>query len=139
MVIVMRVAFGMENEKELFDGHYGDSKFFAIYEITPSGKVEFIEKRENLAKDVEEMEHGDINKFRAVMAHLKDVNLLAAYRMGPNFLRIKDNTTKEVFFTKTRNFKDALENLLQYLKEREYIKEDIERINFSDVMPSLGD
>ena len=135
----MKVAFGMENDHELFDGHYGDSNFFAIYEITPSGEVKIIEKRENFARDMDENEHGDVNKFRAVMAYLQDVDLLAAYRMGPNFLRIKENTSKEVFFTKTKNFNRAMKNLLQYLKDRRYIKEDIERINFSDTMSCPSD
>ena len=122
MVMHMKVAFGMKDEKELFDGHYGDSEFFAIYEITPVGEVKFIEKRENKAKEMEEKEHGDVEKFRAVMSQLQDIDLLAAYRMGPNFLRIRENTIKKVFFTKTKDFKKAMENLLQYLKETEYIK-----------------
>ena len=127
MVMAMIVAFGMENERVMFDGHYGDSKFFAIYEITPRGEVKFVEKRSNEAKDVEEEEHGDVNKFRAVISQLKDVDLLAAYRMGPNFLRIKENTNKEVFFTRTKDFSKAMENLLQYLREKGYIKEEIRK------------
>lgn len=30
----LRVAFGMENDTTLIDSHYGDSNFFAIYEIS---------------------------------------------------------------------------------------------------------
>ncbi len=118
----MKVAFGMESDEKLFDGHYGDSEFFAIYEITPHGEVKFLEKRENQAKEIEEREHGDFEKFRAVISQLMDVDIIAAYRMGPNFLRIKNNTTKEVFFTRTRDLKIAMENLLAYLRAKGYIQ-----------------
>ncbi len=118
----MIVAFGMENDEKLIDGHYGDSEFFAIYEITPDGNVKFLEKRENKAKVMEEREHGDVEKFRAVISQLADVDLLAAYRMGPNFLRIRDNTNKQVFFTRTRDLKKAIENLLAHLREKGYIR-----------------
>ncbi len=70
----MRVAFGMEDDEHLTEGHYGDSKFFLIYEIDERG-IRLIEKRENKAADMEEAEHGDVNKFKAVIAQLMDVDV----------------------------------------------------------------
>ena len=112
----MRIAVGMEDEKNLTDGHFGDSKFFLIYEIR-DGKPVLVEKRENRAADMEEEEHGDVRKFRAVIEQLQDVDVLVAFRMGLNFVRIRDNTNKKVFFTKTRDLDLALRRFLDSLKE----------------------
>jgi len=93
----LKVAFGMEDDGKLIDAHYGDSEFFAIYEVCEDGRVRLIEKRPNRAKDFEEEHedgHGDPRKFKAVVSQLLDVDVLAAFRMGPNFLRIRDKTNK---------------------------------------------
>ncbi len=114
-MVKIRVAFGMDDEEHLCAGHYGDSKFFLIYDIE-DGKIKFVEKRENKAADMEEEGHGDIKKFKAVISQLEDVDILAAYRMGPNFVRIRDNTKKTVFFTKTRNLNEAIKRLMDSLE-----------------------
>jgi len=114
----MRVAVGMEDENELESGHYGDSKFFLIYEFD-NGKLRYIERRNNKAVMMEENEHGDINKFRAVIAQLQDIDVLIAYRMGPNFVRIKENTSKKVFFARTRDLNTALD---RFVKEFDKVK-----------------
>ncbi len=111
----MKVAFGMEDDKNLTDGHYGDSKYFLIYEFDGE-KFRLVEKRENKAASMNEEAHGDIKKFKAVISQLEDVDVLAAFRMGPNFLRIKGNTTKKVIFTKTRELEKALEVVVNELK-----------------------
>lgn len=108
----MRVAFGMEDDEHLTAGHYGDSRFFLIYDIE-NGEARFVEKRPNRAADMAEEEHGDVRKFRAVISQLEDVDVLAAFRMGPNFVRIRDNTNKKVFFTRTRDLKEALKRLME--------------------------
>jgi predicted Fe-Mo cluster-binding NifX family protein len=116
----MLVAFGMDDEKHLTAGHYGDSKFFLIYRIK-DGKAELVEKRENRAADMEEAEHGDVRKFRAVLSQLDDVDVLAAFRMGPNFVRIRDSTDKKVIFTRTRELDKALEVVLKKIEEEQAI------------------
>ncbi|WP_188203100.1 NifB/NifX family molybdenum-iron cluster-binding protein [Thermococcus camini] len=111
----LKVAFGMENDETLIDAHYGDSEFFAIYEVCEDGSVKLLEKRHNKAKDFEEHDegHGDPRKFKAVVSQLLDVDVLAAFRMGPNFLRIRDKTNKVAFFTRTRDLSVALERLIE--------------------------
>ncbi len=110
----MKVAFGMEDDSHLIDGHYGDSKFFLIYEI--SGKeAKLLEKRPNRAAEMEEETHGDVRKFRTVISQLGDVDVLAAFRMGPNFVRIRDNTDKKVIFTGTRDLDSALKKVMDSL------------------------
>lgn len=112
----LRVAFGMEDDETLIDAHYGDSEFFAIYEVCEDGTVRLIEKRHNKAKNLEEEHdegHGDPRKFKAVVGQLLDVDVLAAFRMGPNFLRIRDKTNKVAFFTRTRDLKLALQGIIE--------------------------
>ncbi len=115
----LRVAFGMENEEKLTDTHYGDSEFFLIYEILEDGTAKLLEKRPNRAKEMEEheSEHGDPRKFRAVIEQLKDVDVLAAFRMGPNFLRIRDQSNKVAFFTSTRDLNLALQRVIESFEE----------------------
>ncbi|USS41721.1 NifB/NifX family molybdenum-iron cluster-binding protein [Thermococcus aggregans] len=112
----LKVAFGMEDDETLVDAHYGDSEFFAIYEVCEDGSVRLIEKRPNKAKDLEEEHdesHGDPRKFKAVVGQLLDVDVLAAFRMGPNFLKIRDKTNKVAFFTRTRDLKLALQRIVE--------------------------
>ncbi len=111
----MKVAFGMEDDKNLTDGHYGDSNYFLIYEFDGE-KFRLLEKRENKAASVDEEAHGDVKKFKAVISQLEDVDVLAAFRMGPNFLRIRENTSKKVIFTKTKELEKALETVKKELK-----------------------
>ena len=112
----LKVAFGMEDDEHLIDAHYGDSGFFAIYEVCHDGSFKLLEKRPNKARDLEEEHeegHGDPRKFRAVVGQLIDVDVLAAFRMGPNFLRIRDKTNKVAFFTRTRDIKLALQRIIE--------------------------
>ncbi|MDV3104608.1 NifB/NifX family molybdenum-iron cluster-binding protein [Thermococcus waiotapuensis] len=116
----LKVAFGMEGEETLTDAHYGDSEFFAIYEICEDGSVKLLEKRPNKARDFEEKHdegHGDPEKFKAVLGQLLDVDVLAAFRMGPNFLRIRDKTKKVAFFTRTRDLRLALQRVFEDFEE----------------------
>ncbi|WP_297068855.1 NifB/NifX family molybdenum-iron cluster-binding protein [Thermococcus sp.] len=113
----LKVAFGMESDEMLIDAHYGDSEFFAIYEICKDGSIKLLEKRLNKAKDFKEKEHGDPRKFKAVVSQLLDVDVLAAFRMGPNFLRIRDKTNKVAFFTRTRDLKLALQRVVENFDE----------------------
>lgn len=57
-----------------------------------------------------------------------DVDVLAAFRMGPNFLRIRDGTNKVAFFTRTRDLKPALERVIENFDELwEQIEEKMAR------------
>ncbi|RLF85230.1 dinitrogenase iron-molybdenum cofactor [Thermococci archaeon] len=126
----LRVPFEMKNDTTLVDSHYGDSKFFVIYEIsdllpTLKGeafkrkKITLIEKRYNKAKGFKEDDnrHGDLRKFKAVISQLLDIDILAPFRMEPNFLRIRDKTNKVPFFTKTRELNLSLHRLVENFDE----------------------
>jgi len=112
----LKVAFGMEDDETLVDAHYGDSKFFAIYEVCEDD-ARLIEKRPNRALEIEEEMHGDPRKLEIIMKQLNDVDVLAAFRMGPNFLRINEKKLKVVFFTRTRDLQVALKRLMDNFEE----------------------
>jgi Dinitrogenase iron-molybdenum cofactor. len=106
----LRVSFGMENDSTLSNKHFGESNFFLIFDIYENGDYKFLEKRKNTTLDMaNENLHGDVNKFRSLILLLNDVDILAAYRMGPNYLNIKNKTDKIPFLTRTDNFQESLE------------------------------
>ena len=82
----MRIAFASNDGMLLADSHFGDAKYFYIYEINGKEYI-FVEKRENTTG--EELEHGDEKKAQSIMNILRDVHVLVGYRMGPNINRIK--------------------------------------------------
>ncbi len=86
----IRVAVGVdESGRRLSREHFGDSHSFLIYDVDRDGRIEFVEARPNLARELEEAEHGDPRKFREVERILSDVDVFLAARMGPNYLRIR--------------------------------------------------
>ncbi len=106
----LRVSFGMENDSTLSNKHFGDSNFFLILDIYENGDYKFLEKRKNTSLDTaNENVHGDVKKFRSLILLLNDVDILVAYRMGPNYLNIKNKTNKIPFLTRTDNFQESLE------------------------------
>lgn len=115
----LKIAFGMEDDNTLTGAHYGDSEFFAIYEICEDGSFKFLERRPNKAKHMKEHDegHGDPKKFKAVMDQLDDVHVLAAFRMGPNFLRVRGEGKKAVFFTRTRDLESAIRRVIEHFEE----------------------
>lgn len=123
MALTMKIAIGTNDRKTLSETHFGDSKVFEIYEWK-NGGWELIEVRENTAREIEEDDdehHGDPRKFKGVADLLKDVDVFVAFRFGPNYLRIKQNTTKIPFLAKTRDINEALKRVTEYLKSKNLI------------------
>jgi predicted Fe-Mo cluster-binding NifX family protein len=82
----IRIAFSTNNGDLLVDDHFGDGKYFDIYEVR-NDNIVFVERRINTSG--EEEKHGDPVKARKILEILKDVDIAIGYRMGPNILRIK--------------------------------------------------
>ncbi len=113
---VLRVAFGLNNNNELTNEHYGDSDKFAIYEFYEDGSYKLIEYRENKAREIledHEEHHGDPRKFKAVVEQLRDVDVLAGFIMGPNLRRIKSVSDKVPFLTRTRDLELAIKRVAE--------------------------
>ncbi len=117
---VLRVAFGLNKNNGLTEEHYGESDKFAIYEVREDGSYRLIEYRDNNAKGIQEEHekyHGDPRKFKAVIEQLSDVNVLARFIMGPNLLRIKRQSDKVPFLTRTRDLNLALKRVAENFEE----------------------
>ena len=84
----IKLACGTDNETEFTNGHFGSSKFFLIYDFDLETKdLRFLKRIENSTQ--EEEEHGDIKKAKSVSELLKNIFVFAAFRYGPNIVRIK--------------------------------------------------
>ena len=110
----LRVAFGLEDEMTLTGEHFGDANFFRIYDVYEDGRVVFVDERPNSTPEEGEHEehHGDPRKFKAVIDTLSDCDVLAGFRMGPNFLRIRDNSDKLPYITGTQSLREAVAKIL---------------------------
>ena len=86
----MIVACGSDDEKTFTKNHFGDSKFFLIYELNENG-FDLIKKVVN--ESPEEKQHGDPKKAGFIGKILKQHNVQAifAYAMGPNIVRMRKN------------------------------------------------
>ena len=108
----MKVAIGTNDKKEMHDEHVGDSTYFAIYELRPDS-FELMEYRENTSP--EERMHGDPNKAKAIMQIVKGADVLVGRAMGPNFVRIRDESPylPVIVRGKYRTIEDALSALME--------------------------
>jgi len=86
--IKIKLACGTDNETEFTNEHFGSSKYFLIYEFDLETKdLKFLKRIENSTQ--EEEKHGDIKKAKSVSELLKNIFVFAAFRYGPNIIRIK--------------------------------------------------
>ncbi len=120
----IRVALGVDgDETRLSEEHFGDSKYYLIYEVNDDGSYKLVEKRFNKVREMEEREHGDPRKFKAIDYLLKDVDVFLAGRMGPNFLRVSKSRHYPMVVGR-KTVKEALSILLGRLEE---VMEEVER------------
>lgn len=114
---MIRVALGVDDdESRLSESHFGDSKLYLIYEVVEDGSYRLVERRLNRAREMEESEHGDPRKFRAVAKLLEDVDVFLAGRMGPNYLRLRESRFYPIVVGK-KTVEEALEILVSRLDE----------------------
>ena len=109
----MKVAIGTHDRKSMHDDHVGDSRYFAIYDVRPDS-WELIEYREN--NSPEESMHGDPNKARAIIEIVKGADVLVGRAMGPNFVRIRDESPylPVIVRGKYRSVEDALRAIQEH-------------------------
>ena len=83
-------AVATDDGSDFIDRHFGDAKYYYIYQLTPGG-IDFIKKIEN--KTEEERQHADPVKAKGVAGTLKKENVQVAVSrvFGPNIKRIKKN------------------------------------------------
>ena len=101
-----KIACGTNDGKTFCLDHFGDSKYFLIYEIdSETLEMIFLEKINNNSE--EEDGHGDPKKARNISEILKDVEVLVAFAMGPNIVRIRKNFVPLI--SREKNIEKSLE------------------------------
>ncbi len=114
----MKIAVSTEDGEEITRDHFGEGKFFLIYEIGKDGYA-LIERRENTSP--EEEEHGSEIKARGIMYLLKDIPVLLGFQFGPNIMRIKDKFLPIV--SRERGIERALSLLMKNYDSLEKMKD----------------
>ena len=115
---MLKVAAGSSDKIHFNTGHFGESRYFMIYDVYENGNMLLKEIRINNAFDMEEEMHGDPRKFKAVISQLVDVDILLAYAMGPNFKRVVEDSDKIPYIVrgvsrKTKRIVDGLKEILR--------------------------
>jgi len=101
-------ALGTDDKKRLTEEHFGDARYFAIYRIDETG-WELLEYREN--RSPEEKIHGDPRKAGSIMQQMKGCDILLGHAMGPNFIRMRDESPFIPVISRRRNIEEVLSAL----------------------------
>jgi len=120
-IMKIKLACGTDNGIEFTNVHFGSSKYFLIYEFDLETKdLEFLKRIENSTP--EEEKHGDTKKAKSVSELLKNVFVLAAFRYGPNIIRIKKRFVPII--SREKNIRKTLSKI-KLLSDK--IKSEIEK------------
>ncbi len=104
----IRLCIGTNDGETIAKTHMGDTGVFHIYDIYENSDSKFIEKRENIAK---EMEHDTTNKMKNIIELIKDAQVFVAQQKSPNFVRIAKSTKHQPVVVKSEKISDLLEIL----------------------------
>lgn len=91
-----KVGCATDNGKELKKDHFGDAKFYDIYEIDKEN-IEFYKRINNPKYEEEEEEEeghsGDPEKAKGISKPLKKegVKMMIGYQIGPNIVNMRKN------------------------------------------------
>lgn len=85
----MRVAFATDDGETFMKRHFGDAKFYYIYDLK-NGRAQFIKKITNTTEEEEDV-HADPLKAKGISKLLfkEDVRVVISKVFGPNIKRIK--------------------------------------------------
>lgn len=111
-------AFATDDGKAFMDRHFGDAKFYDIYEISKN-EASFMKRIDNTVDEEEEV-HADPEKAKGISQLLKKekVKVVVSKAFGPNIKRIKkkfvcvlmnDDSLEKSISTFRKNFKMILD------------------------------
>lgn len=104
----MKIAIGSNDKETINPRHFGESKFYMIFEIL-NGQIISEELRENPNLVEGRGEHG---KTKQVMSFLNDCDLFMGKNMGRKALEQLAENNVEVITTKVKNIQEALDYYL---------------------------
>ena len=85
----IRLCIGSNDGENIAKTHMGDTENFYIYDIIENSGSKFIEKRINIAKD---MEHAKNDKMIKIIKLVKDADVFVAEQKSTNFIKIANKT-----------------------------------------------
>jgi len=103
-----RIALGSNDGVTVADTHMGDTSRFHIYDLFEDARSEPVDTRDNPALDEG---HGKAEKMKAIVAMLKDVDVVVARKLSPNFRRIAEGTRHQPVVVDADQIEGALEKL----------------------------
>jgi len=85
----IRLCIGSNDGRNVAKTHMGDTQFFCIYDLFENSEYEFVEKRVNIAKD---LEHAKTEKMKVIIKIVKDSDIFIARQRSPNFVKIANKS-----------------------------------------------
>ena len=101
----IRLCIGSNDGETVAGSHMGDTKTFFIYDLFENVENMFIEKRDNIARD---MEHAKEDKMKTIIGLLKDADVFVARQKSPNFKKIASKTKYQPVVVKAEKISDAI-------------------------------
>ena len=115
------VVCGTDDGINFTNSHFGDAKVYLIYSFNLETKEhKYVDRIKNPTE--EEEEHGALRKAQSVSELLKEVDVFASTRMGPNIVRIRKNFVPVI--SRVRNIEKCLDRLEGFLDK---IKQEAEK------------
>lgn len=118
----IRVCIGSNDGENIAQTHMGDTVSFYLYDLALTQEHTFVEKRNNIAQD---MDHDGADKMKAIIALVADVDIFVARQKSPNFIKIAKQTRYQPVVVRSDNIQDVLallqndfEQLSSYVERR---------------------
>jgi predicted Fe-Mo cluster-binding NifX family protein len=117
------IAFATDDGKTFMDRHFGDSKYYDIYEISETDS-KFVKRIVNTTEEDDEEIHADPKKAKGVSQLFKNENIkvLVSKVFGPNIKRIR---TK--FVCVLMNEQTIQESILKIQKQLSILEKEWEK------------
>jgi len=110
----IRLCIGSNDGEIIAKTHMGDTECFHIYDLFDNSENKFIEKRINIAKD---MEHATADKMKVIIRSLKDTDVFVAQKISRNFGKIAKITKYQPIVVKVGKISDVLKVLDRSFQE----------------------
>jgi len=130
----IRLCIGSNDGENIAKTHMGETECFYIYDLFENSASKFIEKRINIAK---ELEHAKVEKMKKIIQLVKDTDVFVAQQKSPNFIKIANKTKYQPIVVKAEKISDILIVLDRAFKEiYSYVKRRKSGEVF-DIIPTL--
>ena len=103
------MACATDDGKEFTTEHFGDAKFYLVYELDLENKeLTFLRQIDNTSD--EEKTHGDPKKAASISEIMGDIQVIVGFAMGTNVTRMRKNFVPVI--SRKKRIEGALEEIL---------------------------